>query len=56
MIFLDVKCLNGIIQSEVFLSLVFVLIYTCYNCPLDFKFGMMIPLTVRYEVESEATL
>ena len=32
------------------------LIEDCHNCPIDFKLGMMIFDTVRYNVESVATL
>ena len=28
----------------------------CYNCPIDFKFGIMIPDAVEYNVENIATL
>ena len=27
----------------------------CYDCPINFKLGMMILNTVRYNVEAEAT-
>ena len=30
--------------------------YTCQNCPIDFKLCMMIPTTVRYDLERVATL
>ena len=32
------------------------LIQACQNCPMTFKLGMMIPDTVRENVESVATL
>ena len=28
----------------------------CHNCPIDFKLCMMIPITVRYDIGSVATL
>ncbi len=31
------------------------LIYVCQNRPIDFKLNMMIPNTVRYNIESAAT-
>ncbi len=32
-----------------------ILIKVCQNCPIDFKLGMMIPNTLRYNVESTDT-
>ncbi len=29
---------------------------TKINCPIDFKLGMMIPVIVRYNIESVATI
>ena len=34
----------------------FSLIYACYNFPIDFTLSMVIPVVVRYDLESVGTI
>ena len=34
----------------------FTFIWACYNCPIDFKLCIVIPIVVRYDLESVETL